>query len=154
MGQRILKLFKGVLTFYDCDGNVINTYGATTGRVGATDPKRNNQGPTPPGTYTLYPNEVSDGTYGKAIIWNNFYGDWGKYRVPLHPNEGTNTSGYEGTRDGFFLHGGNSFGSAGCIDVGGHDVELFPLIMQSNDPILVIVTKYPNTWTNSDYEIV
>ncbi|WP_371367099.1 hypothetical protein SRRS_11960 [Sporomusa rhizae] len=145
---RELRLNKGILTFNDEDGKSYY-YNATTGRVGNTDPKHNNSGPIPSGKYTLYPKEVSVGIYGRSIIWS-YFGDWGKYRVPLHPNPGTDVSGYDGPRQDFFLHGGSSFGSAGCIDVGDNDVELFPLIMKSNDSILVTVTKYPNTWSNSD----
>jgi len=35
--------------------------------------------------------------------------------MPLNPNNGTQTHG----RSGFFLHGGQFPGSAGCIDIGG-----------------------------------
>ena len=55
----------------------------------------------------------------------------------------------------FFLHGGKNLGSAGCIDVGNQDVELFSLIEKTNtndgtDNILVIVTEHPNKegWKN------
>lgn len=54
-------------------------------------------------------------------------GDWGDYRVPLHPNDGANTFG----RDGFFMHGGDDPGSAGCIDVGPNDTN----ILGPNSPI-------------------
>ena len=42
-------------------------------------------------------------------------GDWGDWGVVLQPGPATNTLG----RSGFFLHGGKSPGSAGCIDIGG-----------------------------------
>jgi hypothetical protein len=41
--------------------------------------------------------------------------DWGSFRAALVPSMTTNT--FE--RDGFYLHGGQFIGSAGCIDAGG-----------------------------------
>lgn len=40
----------------------------------------------------------------------------GEYRIFLKPESGTNTYG----RDGFFIHGGEFFGSNGCIDLAGN----------------------------------
>ncbi len=57
--------------------------------------------------------------------------DWGEYRVPAHPNEGTNTLG----RSGFFIHGGKTPGSAGCIDVGDADKEFFPRLKNAKGPV-------------------
>ena len=72
------------------------------------------QGAIPLGSYTIFASEISDpGTLG--TILRQRYGDWGDWRVPLHPNSGTNAFG----RSGFFLHGGSLKGSAGCIDIGG-----------------------------------
>ncbi|MBU2700418.1 hypothetical protein Ga0466249_001510 [Sporomusaceae bacterium BoRhaA] len=147
MGQRTLTLEMGYLTFCDGDGNVIGTYKASTGKWGETDPTKENVGPCPPGTYTLYPSEISGGTV-LSFIERNIQGNWGIYRAPLHPNAGTDTY----NRDGLFLHGGiwNPYvhGSAGCINVGTPwDKELFDLIKQSDDSILVIVSKYPNEWS-------
>ena len=45
---------------------------------------------------------------------------WGFFSVPLHPEDGTETYG----RGGFFIHGGNSWGSAGCIDIKNADYKL------------------------------
>jgi hypothetical protein len=42
-------------------------------------------------------------------------GDWGSFRAALEPYPNTDTRG----RDGFYLHGGATAGSKGCIDVGG-----------------------------------
>lgn len=73
-----------------------------------------NVGPIPPGNYYLLRSEISQWSLPGALA-RNVRGDWGSFRVPLHPRHGTNTYG----RDGFFLHGGSLSGSAGCIDVGG-----------------------------------
>ncbi|MCP5528182.1 MAG: DUF2778 domain-containing protein [Verrucomicrobiales bacterium] len=40
---------------------------------------------------------------------------WGDYRLTIHPYPGTNM----GNRGGFFIHGGKTLDSAGCIDLAG-----------------------------------
>jgi hypothetical protein len=54
----------------------------------------------------------------------------------MHPNEGTNTFG----RGGIIMHGGKKPGSAGCIDVGSGDKDLFPRLQSVPGIIPVIVT--------------
>lgn len=76
------------------------------------------KGPIPVGTYFILPDELTD-PGGVGDLLRNFRpdspGDWGDWRIPIHPKEKTNTLG----RDNFFIHGGRFEGSAGCIDVGG-----------------------------------
>ncbi len=73
-----------------------------------------NQGPLPPGKYQLNVGEISQlGAFGTLL--RQLRGDWGSWRVPLHPLPATNVMG----RSGFFLHGGQIPGSAGCVDFGG-----------------------------------
>jgi hypothetical protein len=38
---------------------------------------------------------------------------WGSHRITIHPFDTTHTFG----RGGFFIHGGTTPGSAGCIDL-------------------------------------
>jgi len=97
-----------------------------------------NRGPIPEGRYTLNPSEISHVTGLRYLARNLLHGDWGHYRVPLHPAPGTNTFG----RDGFFLHGGRIWGSAGCIDVCNLESQLFPLLQRHQGSITVIV-DYP-----------
>lgn len=77
------------------------------------------EGPVPPGEYTLNTDQISDPGTLKDWARNGFGvglgGDWGDFRVPIKPDGDTKTHG----RDGFFIHGGEDPGSAGCIDVGG-----------------------------------
>jgi RHS repeat-associated protein len=120
----------GVLIHYDSEGNVVGIYDATSGVPGVTDPSIRNKGPIPPGQYTLNPKEISPTNPFRRLL-----GDWGEYRAPLHPNEGTNTRG----RSGFFLHGGKTPGSAGCIDVGDADKTLFPELQKAPGPVPVDV---------------
>lgn len=67
---------------------------------------------------------LSDPTYSGDVA-RNTTGDWGDWRITLSPLSTTDTMG----RSGFFIHGGSTPGSAGCIDIGGglsgdNDTEL------------------------------
>ncbi len=76
------------------------------------------KGPIPVGTYYLQPEELTDPNMIGDVLRNfrpDNPGDWGDWRIPIHPRITTKTWG----RDNFFLHGGRIKGSAGCIDVGG-----------------------------------
>lgn len=73
-----------------------------------------NKGPIPYGNYYLHVNDLTNPGF-VGDVRRNTLGDWGDWRAPLVPTQGTNTYG----RDGFFLHGGRKLGSAGCIDIGG-----------------------------------
>jgi hypothetical protein len=107
--------------------------------------KVKNEGPTPPGNYTLgvtqkrsttgkWENDVQfiKGVVSKQTIYNlpkspyvkeepHEFSDktptsevaWGDYRWALQPKKGTNTFG----RGSFYLHGGSTPGSIGCIDL-------------------------------------
>jgi len=129
----------GDVTLYDENKNVIMSFPATSGRIGVTDRTLENKGPIPLGSYTLDPKEISGGLE-KAIERNILLmQDWGFYRVKLNP-QGVNTS-----RGEFFLHGGFFPGSAGCIDIGTKDLELFRLLMQHEGLIkLEVIEGKPN----------
>ena len=123
----------GVITHYNDAGQPIGSYSYTSGRNGITDPSISWQGPIPLGTYTLNPKEITEGGWLR-----NLTGDWGKYRAPLHPVDGTKTFG----RAGFFIHGGKEPGSAGCIDVGVNDQSILgpkSHISRHNGPVRVII---------------
>lgn len=75
---------------------------------------KKNEGPIPIGTYYIVPSELSDPNL-LGDLARRTQGDWGDWRVRLHPGNTTTTFG----RSGFFIHGGDTSGSAGCIDVGG-----------------------------------
>jgi RHS repeat-associated protein len=121
----------GVLTYYNNVGTIVGTYPYTTGRPGVTDPSVSGQGPIPLGTYIADPKQISEGGWLRNLL-----GDWGRFRVPLTPNLGTETFG----RGGFFLHGGEVPGSAGCVDVGKRDTDIFGHL--KNAPGLVPVVVY------------
>src|SRR5690554_7947287 len=73
-----------------------------------------NEGPLPVGRYYIKPDELSDPSLLGDLLRQS-QGDWGDWRIALHPEPGTNTHG----QDGLFIHGGAATGSAGCIDIGG-----------------------------------
>ena len=59
------------------------------------------KGPIPRGKYSLNIKDLDDPNF----VWDigrQLTGDWGDWRIPLNPVEGTKTFG----RDGFLLHGG------------------------------------------------
>ncbi len=115
-------------------------YPATSGVIGSTDPKQKNQGPIPEGKYYLNTKDISHNPL--RAVTNHFLGDWGLYRVPLHPDPKTNTFG----RKDFYIHGGNKPGSAGCIDLGHNDGALLGPLMNTTG-IIEIEVRYPERKT-------
>lgn len=57
-----------------------------------------------------------------GMLRNGGRGSWGDYSWPLTPFPGTDVDDENGNpREGFFIHGGDNWGSAGCIDLTGDD---------------------------------
>lgn len=81
------------------------------------------QGPIPEGRYWIRPSQLWTRhfyhIYEPASIW-------GQHRVTIHTFPSTNTYG----RGGFFIHGGGTPGSAGCIDL-WNQMEAFVSEMRS-----------------------
>lgn len=73
-------------------------------------------GPIPQGSYWF---DVCKGRNIRSSPWSHGVkrGAWGAHSWSLHPPAGTNTYG----RSGFFIHGGQRWGSKGCIDVLNQD---------------------------------
>lgn len=76
--------------------------------------KRQNIGPIPAGEYWIDPGELASQP-APYQFWRKEWPveGWGKYRLTIHPRPSTDTYG----RGGMFIHGGASWGSAGCIDL-------------------------------------
>jgi hypothetical protein len=91
---------------------------ATSGRNDCTNQticqSKKSIGPLPKGRYRVVSAELSDPSLLRDLIRNST-GDWGDWRVPLHPLEDNVMFG----RDDFFIHCGRRIGSKGCIDIGG-----------------------------------
>jgi hypothetical protein len=70
------------------------------------------QGPIPAGVYWLDPKQLVD-LRERWFYSIRYETAWGTHRITIHPFDSTHTFG----RGGFFIHGGTSAGSAGCIDL-------------------------------------
>lgn len=66
-------------------------------------------GPIPEGEYWVNPEEI----WENGLFKRGSTDSWGDYRLTIHPH--TTTVTYK--HGGFFIHGGKSFGSKGCIDL-------------------------------------
>ena len=101
------------------DGGTTYSINATSGRGGCQNnpalscQKSHFEGPIPTGMYSIDPHDMSDpGFFGDA--GRRLTGDWGDWRIRIK----SYTIGKYG-RTNFFIHGGDTKGSAGCIDIGG-----------------------------------
>lgn len=94
-----------------------------------------NQGPIPEGNYWINPAELDDNT------WNPFvsYDSWGNFRITIHPFTNTETFG----RGGFFIHGGSTAGSAGCIDLIGSMDAFASFLKQYKNCKIQLKVSYP-----------
>ncbi len=115
------------LTWVDTNGKVFGSWGGVSGREGYQDPRFQNQfgkGPIPEGEYSFGEHQMwgelpfgeqleSTYSFGLGGEWPGGTYAWGKDRIWLQPNAGTDTLG----RSGFSIHGGAKPGSAGCIDL-------------------------------------
>lgn len=124
----------GDLCHYDANGNLVAQYPYTSGVDGVSDPSIPYKGPIPSGDYTLNTGEISE-VHGLDYLKRRFSGDWGNYRVPLNLDPSTNTYG----RDNFFIHGGDTPGAWGCIDVGPNDKYLFPSLEEQGGSMRLTV---------------
>lgn len=122
--------------------------------------KEKGKGPTPEGVYTLgkfnrnmltreaYKNlkenpadansAMAQSSSALSTLTTAFFSDdfarganpraWGDYRAELIPTENTNTYG----RTGMYLHGGETPGSAGCIDLTSNIYDVVKFIENQN----------------------
>lgn len=74
--------------------------------------KMKDVGPIPAGIYWLDPSQLVDLSERWLYSWL-YETAWGTHRITIHPFDTTHTFG----RGGFFIHGGTTPGSAGCIDL-------------------------------------
>jgi Protein of unknown function (DUF2778) len=116
-GKSIISLnFNGQqLTGSGSKNNII--YSAVSGRPnsGKFDysqerQKIQDQGPIPEGNYWIQPFELQENAWYRL---RNPQRAWGDFWITIHPYPNTMTHG----RGGFFIHGGATAGSAGCIDL-------------------------------------
>lgn len=67
--------------------------------------KLKDTGPIPAGEYWILPKQLT-----QPMVASD---SWGRYRITIHQRPTTDAFG----RGGFFIHGGSTFGSAGCVDL-------------------------------------
>lgn len=76
------------------------------------------RGPIPEGKYWINPKEFWENAWYK---FSSSQSAWGDYRITIHPYPKTKTY----NRGGFFIHGGDSRGSAGCIDLTNNIAQFY-----------------------------
>jgi len=98
---------------------VLKTYPAVSGRpvdskfdYSLERQKVSNQGPIPEGSYWISPADIWENNAIKNLLVSS-RSAWGDYRITIRVSPGTQTH----ARGGFFIHGGDIPGSAGCIDL-------------------------------------
>ncbi len=121
--------------------------------------KMRDQGPIPEGGYWISSchEDSADGKNNpkgegssRHKWWSPRQSHWGDYSWPITALPGTNTNDTTGKpRSNFFVHGGVSFGSAGCIDIAGSDGNFHNFmdgVRASNSGCcyIKINVKYPN----------
>ncbi len=79
--------------------------------------------------------------------WSGGQSSWGSARIWLEPDVGTDTYG----RNGFSIHGGDSYGSAGCIDLGPNMDEFVKIFKQIKKDVPLEVKYDQDCWID-DWE--
>ena len=114
--------------------------------------KTPNEGPLPERSYTINPQAVqelslSDDLIGTGLSWTQAFGkkvggwpggkySWGLQRTDINPSSVT-IGGV--TRSGFTIHGGESAGSAGCIDLMRCEAIFFKKLQKYSSGTTVIL---------------
>jgi RHS repeat-associated protein len=121
---------------FDDLGRLLLRCRAYSGRPGTSpaDQSKPWEGPLPRGNYYFDPSEWSPGNFVRDML-----GDWGTWRVRLYPYPGTDTFG----RDNFFLHGGKTPGSAGCIDA-QNCIDDIHRLLKNHDGVVPVTVRYTN----------
>jgi hypothetical protein len=151
------SIFDGYsLTLYRPDGSVVGSWPAISGRPGFQRPSDQNspfKGPLTEGRYSfstsdIQPMRVLDMMTGLVPGHRGrFPGSmpaWGTERVSLVPSFAP-TNG----RNNFFIHGGVTPGSAGCIDLGPNEKVYFDALRSTGEPDHDVIVRYhPNLETS------
>lgn len=112
-------LFTGRVLIFEARRSV-HTYSAVSGRptpegnflYTTARQRQKGIGPIPAGIYWINPSEMWTNSWHSVAPRSA----WGNYRITIHPFTTTETF----SRGGFFIHGGDTPGSAGCIDLTNH----------------------------------
>jgi hypothetical protein len=143
------------LKLYRPDGSVIGSWPAISGRPGYQKPSDQNlqfQGPLSEGRYSFSVDDIQPmttldemlGLLGRGRFPGSVAG-WGSERVPLKPNFAPANG-----RSNFFIHGGLTPGSAGCIDLGPNERAYFDALRSTGERSHEVVVRYdPRLETSS-----
>ena len=119
-------------------GEVVYSTTATSGKGkhmnNSNSQNITDQGPIPEGEYSFKNSNWKTQTLARQaynILIGN--GDWGSQNVPLDVVDNNNS-----TRSGFYLHGGFSKGSAGCIDAGSNINRIYRLTIRQTTTIVTV----------------
>jgi hypothetical protein len=150
------------------DGAVIKSWDAVSGSPGFQSPANQAAaftGPIPEGRWSFNTSAIQTisvkddvvGTLAKAayattgleqVHVGTWFGGsiaWGLERAFLTPADGTDVFG----RSNFSIHGGDQYGSAGCIDLGHNEVDFFATLTQSGISNVTLDVSYdPSLFTN------
>ena len=137
--------FDGYNFFVKNNGELIGEYPAISGRDEYQTKEATifqDRGPIPEGSYTLNYNDYEMYDENKAkegghFSWMNKPDSWGSERLAITADKNTNTYG----RGGFYVHGGSTPGSNGCIDLTTYMPDFGKIVREYQEDIPLIV-KY------------
>ena len=126
---------QGELRLYHDNGKLSGRWCAQSGLPGQYDP-------VVPGNYRLDPRSITDARRPGIRFWRRWRDreGWGPARIPLEPTAETEARirrtqrRYQGGfhTGGFFLHGGTTPGSAGCVQLSNRDLDQFLKILRED----------------------
>lgn len=118
--------------------------------------REKNMGPIPEGNYSINPSKSEANNikeWAKREIFNRGglfpggTGPWGDAKTPIYqtPEQKAQTG-----RDGMYIHGGDEFGSIGCIDLKDREKEFFGRLYELTpapfkDQQIPLTVKYDKT---------
>lgn len=139
-----IAIFDGIaLTTYD-NSKRTGYWGAMSGKPdyqGKENQTVESKGPIPEGLYVARQSKLQHrddySTIKKQTSWKGGSAAWGNHRIWLEPANETNTL----NRSNFSIHGGVSFGSAGCIDL-ENGMDGFAKWFEKNGKDVIVHVKY------------
>ena len=146
------------LTLYRSDGSIVGSWPAISGRNGDQQPSNQNlpfKGPLTEGQYSFSTGNIQPITTLEAakglVFRGRFPGSmaaWGTERAELVPNS-TSTNG----RNHFFIHGGFTPGSAGCIDLGPNEKAYFDAVRSTGEASHDVIVSYDPSLETSPHPL-
>jgi hypothetical protein len=147
------------LTLYRPDGSIVGSWPAISGRSRNQRPSDQNlpfRGPLTEGRYSFSTDDIQplttfDAVAGLVPKHGRFPGSmaaWGTERAALVPDS-TSTNG----RKNFFIHGGFTPGSAGCIDLGPNEKAHFDAVRSTKEPSHEVVVSYDPSLETSPHPL-